>query len=288
MRVYIAAGLILSMAVLGTTADAAPYDFTRDYYEQGGYSIGDGSAPIFETWEVGSRITQGRLEFSILTNLPPTGAYADDSYVDNTLISPGDLWITVGTRDPFDGGYPRHAIALTNRNDQDHPDDYDTNFGGNVVRQKYPGEVWPAVTQGRLYKDAEFSTGTFETYQQWMNSNGYWYTPDDRDGDDTTNSYMSLIKDFREEVTGHSDAAWTFEPYWYWDDGLGDWALQDSWRITGYVDLDEIGLTPLTPYSLFVAPECGNDGAGHSSPVPEPAAFLPALLGLIAARRRRK
>lgn len=288
MRVYIAAGLILSVAVLGTAADAALYRFTLDYYEQGGYFIGDASAPIFETWEVGSRIIQGRLEFSILMDLPPTGAYADDSYVDNALLSPGDLWITVGTPDPFADGYPRHAIALTNRNDQDHPNDYDGSYGGNVVRQKYPGEVWPTVTQGRLYKDAEFSTGTFETYQQSMNSSGYWYTPDDRDGDDTTNSYMSLIKDFGEEVTGHSDATWTLEPYWYWDEDLDDWALQDSWRITGYVDLDEIDLTPPMPYSLFVAPECGNDGAGHSSPVPEPSALLPVLLGLIVATRRRQ
>jgi len=288
-KVYSVAGAaILILALLTSTASGNPMQFTHDYYQSGGWDIGDGSPARFEIWEIGSRIYQGRLEFSIWMDLPKGGAWGEDSYEYPTgvwehLLSPGDLWITIGSTNPFAAGATRHAIALTTH--------------ANVVPQKYHDangnpDVWQPVTEGRLYKDAQFSTGTFEEYQQTMNNGGYWYSPDDQDGDDTKNSYMCLIMDFGEEVTGHSSVTWTLEPYWGWDpelkDGEGDWYLVDSWRVTGYVDLDQIGLSPWMSYSVFVSSECGNDGAGHGHPVPEAAARpLLVLASLLALRRRR-
>ena len=273
MKTYLTAGFVVVVTLLGPVAAAEPFRFTPDYYFEGGYYYGDGTPSPFEIWEVGSRVESGRLEFSILTDTPEQGLPGSDSYAEDVVLSPGDLWITVGTTNPFTTCWPRHAIALTTH--------------ANVVPQAYPGQGWPTVTKGRLYKDAEFATGTFETYQEYMVSSGFWYTPDDQDGDDTQNSYLSLIRGFGAEVTGHSDVSWTYEPYWYWDYDVDDWRLADSWRVTGWVDLDQIGLTADTPYSLFVSCECGNDGALHAV-IPEPATAGLLLLGLVAAGRRRR
>jgi len=274
MKTTFRLGTLFALTLLVGTATAGPVRFTLDYQEIGGYCYGDGSAAIYEIWELGSRIRAGRLEFSILMDLPQTGATADDSYADDVLLTPGDLWITVGSRNPFASGMTRHAIALTTHD--------------NVVQQAYTGEAWPTVTQGDLYKNAQYATGTFETYQEFMVTNNYWYSPDDRDGDNQSNSYMTMIKGFDQEVAGQSEAVWTLEPYWYYDEVAQEWKLQDSWRVTGYVELSAIGLTPGTPYSLFTASECGNDGAVHASLVPESAATSLLFLGLLAVRRRRK
>lgn len=252
--------------------------FTLDYFynPSDGYYWGDANAPAFEIWELGARIKDGKLEFSMWTDLPEAGAEAPDSYSggQNVNQSPGDLWITVGSQNPFstDPNVRRHAIALTGH--------------ANVVPQKYAG-VWPAVTKGRLYKDAVAALGSYEEYQEFMESNDWWYYPNDQDGQNDQNSYMSLIMGFGEEVTGSSSATWTQEDYW--DDDAGDWAV--AWRITGDVALDEIGLAdPATwmNFSLFVSSECGNDGAVHT-PIPEPGVLtlLAAGLGLVRRKRRR-
>ncbi|MFW6158200.1 MAG: hypothetical protein ACOC8E_02445 [Planctomycetota bacterium] len=263
------------VALVCSAGAAGPFRFNRDYYSQGGYSYGDSSGPVFEIWEIGARIEGDRLEFSIWTDLPEAGGHAEDSYAPDPLLTIGDLSITVGGRDPFSDESPRYAVALTTHD--------------NVVQQKYPGEVWPLVTKGRLYTDPVFATGTFETYQQAMKDGGYWYAPDDRDGDDTTNSYMTLVKDFGGELTGHSGVTWTLEPYWNWDEE-GGWYLQDAYRITGYVELGEIGLAPGMSYSVFISSECGNDAAYYTI-IPEPwmIALFGAGLGIVglgASRRR--
>ena len=244
------------------------YDFTLDYFYNpaDGYYWGDANAPAFEIWEVGARISGGKLEFSMWTDLPETGAAAEDSYSGGQEVdlSPGDLWITVGSRNPFSTGpgIERYAIALT-----DH---------ANVVPQKYAG-VWPAVTKGNLYLNPVAAEGSYETYQEYMESNDYWYYLNDEDGQNDKNSYMSLIMGFGQEVAGSSSAVWTSEDY----DG------NPAWRITGHVDLAAIGLTDLMNYSLFVSSECGNDGAVHT-PIPEPGALTLLAAGLALASRKRR
>jgi hypothetical protein len=270
------------------------YDFTLDYYEDNLDSYGDAAilsenaqAP-FEIWEVGSKVVGGQLKFSIWQDLPAGGAPFSDGYQDNANISPGDLWITIGSCNPFDANATRYALALTDRTLNV---DYDAAYGGNIVRQKYPNEIWPEVTQGALYRDAVAATGTFEEYQQHMTDQGHWYWMDDQDGDDTTNSYMSLIKGYEEELLGVSSVQWTEEGYEYWDYGIGDWAWYSAWRITGSISLDALGLGPGDTYSLFLSMECGNDGAKHCDevPIPEPGSLMLMLGGLaVAAVRRRR
>ena len=258
------------------------YQFTWDYYYNpaDGYYWGDANAHDFEIWEVGARMKDGKLEFSIWMNLPETGAQTVDTYSGGVPVdlSPGDLWITVGSPDPFStkAGVVRHAIALT-----DH---------ANVVPQKYHQggvpDVWPQVTKGRLYKNAEFSTGTFETYQEFMESNDFWYYPNDQDGRNDLNSYMALIKGFDEEVTGVSSVLWTQEDYW--DDDAGDWV--EAWRVTGDVELAAVGLDDPSmryAFSLFLSSECGNDGAEHHN-VPEPGVLTLLALAIGIKRLRRR
>ena len=267
----VAAVLCLAGSALG-----GPFHFTHDYRYQAGYYYGDSTGDEFEIWDLGSRFNfkQRRLEFSIWQNMPEGGAFAEDSSKSVQHLSPGDLWITLGSRDPFaKAGVVRHAIALTTH--------------GNVVQQKYPGEPWPTVTRGRLYKNAEFATGTFETYQHFMKTHGYWFTPDDRDGNDRKNSYLSLIKGFGEEAEGVSAVTWTQEDYWDWDEDQQTYVPHEAWRITGSVSLDAIGLWPGRRFSLFVSSECGNDGARHTM-IPEPAGLLALAAGTGLLRRRRR
>lgn len=273
---------IATIFVLATLAIAVPADafdvtqFNHDYYSSGGYDYGDSiGGKVFEIWEIGGGISDGKLYFSIWQNMPETGAVQSDAYAENPLLSPGDLWITTGTYNPFEPGATRYAIALTSH--------------ANVVQQKYPNEIWPDVTKGNLYANPQWATGTYETYQKYMNDNGYWYTPNDQDGNDEINSYMTLIKDFDGEVTGQSDVTWTEEPYWDWSTSLNDWVQVDAWRITGSVNLSAIGMTPNMPYNIFISSECGNDGAVYAN-VPEPATaglFAMSALGLLARKRRR-
>jgi hypothetical protein len=262
------------------------YDFTLDYYEDNLDSYGDAAilsenaqAP-FEIWEVGSKVVGGQLKFSIWQDLPAGGAPFSDGYQDNANISPGDLWITIGSCNPFDPNATRYALALTDRTQNV---DYDPAYGGNIVRQKYQDERWPEVTQGALYRDAVAATGTFEEYQQHMTNQGHWYWMDDQDGDDTANSYMSLIKDYEEELLGVSSVQWTEEGYEYW-------AWYSAWRITGSISLDALGLDPGDTYSLFISMECGNDGAKHCDevPIPEPGSLMLMLGGLATAAVRRR
>ena len=258
------------------------FEFTLDYYNDSGWDIGDANDLPYEVWEVGARITHDRLEFSIWQNLPKDGIDGPDSYSDSARQVPGDLWIVVGSCDPFaepsdPDGISRYAIALTTH--------------GNVVEQKYPDEVWPEVTEGNLYLNAEFATGTYEEYEEFMRDNDYWYWPEQPDGDFTQNSYMTLIKGFEEEVTGRSGVTWTYEPYWNWDEDAQAWYEEDAWRITGWVDRSAIGLGFSTDFALFYSQSCGNDGAAHcgtTPPIPEPGSLFTVAAGLLLARKRRR
>ncbi len=271
------------------------YSFTLDYYynQSDEYYYGDSvGGSEFEIWEVGAKLTSDKLYFSIWINMPQAGADAEDSYTDPGVpanMSPGDLWITVGTTNPFAAGFDRHAIALTDRSQNV---DYDSNYGGNIVPQKYNAggvpDVWPDVIKGDLYKDADYATGTFEDYQQRMKQNDRWYWPDDQDGDDDKNSYMTLIKDFdpANHVSGRSSVGWSEEGYWDWDADITDWVWVAAQRITGEVYLSDIGLSPGMDYSLFVSSECGNDGAAHAIPEPSVVVLFLVGAGLAAALRK--
>jgi len=251
----------LVILAVAETATAVPtLSFTNDL-------LGDYAGPrTYEVHGIGSGIEDGRLFFEVRTNLPQSGGTGRDSYA-YTTISPGDVLIAVGAASPFDLGAMIHGIAATSH--------------GNVAQQAYGGEVWQNVAQGLLYKDATFADGTYEEYQDWLGDRGQPFAPYDGDGNDRVNSYPTFIKNGT-EVAGASGLEYSRVHGEDWD-----------YAITGWVDLDEIGLLAGMDYALFFAPECGNDGAVHTNVVPapvvpEPAAGLILLLGLPCLRRLRE
>jgi len=228
------------MVVLGLvqTATAAPLTFTNDL-------VGDYTGDTrCEVYSIGSGVEDGKLYFEVRTNVPRNGFYGSDGRA-YTHFSPGDVLIAVGTSDPFSPGATIHGIASSSH--------------GNVVQQAYPGESWTYVTKGRLYTNATFADGTYENYQYYNVTHGRPYTPDDQDGNNHVNSYPSLIK-YGTEVTGQSSLSYNgagCSPPW-------------DYKITGWVELDAIGLDCGMEYAMFYSPECGNDGAEHNGQVPCP------------------
>jgi MYXO-CTERM domain-containing protein len=266
MRLGTALGIVL---VATASAAAGPYTFTDDL-------LNDWTGlSICEIHGIGSYVDtdNGKVHFQIRTDVPQSGFDGSDGRA-WTHFSPGDLFIAVGTSNPFDPAAAVHGIALTTH--------------GNIVQQAYPGENWDDVVEGRLYTDAAFATGTYENYQHARAKHGRPFSPDDQDGDNHTNSYWSLIKTGT-EVLDVSDIDYTPA------------APGDAWDylITGYVETGAIGLTPGMEYVLFHSIECGNDAAQHigSTPsfpggdppaVPEPGTAGLAFVGLIFALRRRR
>ena len=156
-----------------------------------------------------------------------------------------------------------------------------TTSHGNAAPQAYHGQAWQRVAQGLLYTNATFADGTYEDYQDWMGDHGRSVAPDDRDGNNRVNSYPTFIKSGT-EVAGASGLEYSRVHGQNWD-----------YAISGWVDLDAIGLLAGMDYAFFFAPECGNDGAVHTNVVPapvipEPAAGLILLLGLPVLRRLRE
>jgi hypothetical protein len=258
MRPVLSIGVLLVFCVAGSVA-ASPMVFTDDL-------IGDWSGdPICEIYGIGSRIEEGKLFFEIRTDTPQAGFFGYDGRA-HTHFSPGDLVIAVNTDNPFSPGVALHGIALTSH--------------GNIVQQAYAGETWDNVSEGSLYLNAEFATGTFERYQQYMAGRGVLVDPDDQDGDDRLNSYFSLIKT-GSEVLGQSDATYAAaDPGDLWD-----------YVISGWVEMEAIGLLPGMDYALFFSLECGNDAALHTHTYfdpggpedPGPAIPEPGVHGLILA-----
>jgi hypothetical protein len=263
----------ITMAILTAfcgAAGAGPYIFADDL-------SGDWTGlSICEIHGIGSYIDDGTLHFQIRTDVPQGGFHGSDGRA-YTHFSPGDLFVAVGTDDPFDPaiggpGVAMHGIAVTSH--------------GNVVQQAYAGENWDDVVEGRLYTDAVFATGTYENYQYARAVRGLPFAPDDGDGDNRTNSYWSLIKTGTEVADASAIRYDTAPPADPWD-----------YTVTGWVDMAAIGLGPGMKYTLFHSIECGNDGAGHSGdvpegggppPIPEPATAGLTLLGLLVAFRRRR
>ena len=246
--------------VLGTVATAGPMMFTGD-------PLGDFVGTWrFDVWMIGSTIDNGRLYFEIRTNYPQAGVYASDSYADHMHISPGDVVIAVGASSPFDPAATLHAIPTT---------DHD-----NCVPQAYPGETWMSAKRGELYTNVTMADGTYEAYQAKLIGLGIPYAPDDMDGNHFRNSYPTFAK------TG-TEVLGVAELYYQSSTPPEPW----KYEITGSVPLSAIGLGTGMEYAIFWATECGNDGAVHTDTtdaLPEPATGTLVLLGLIAARKRRR
>jgi MYXO-CTERM domain-containing protein len=228
---------MMALLVVSPGALAAPLTFTNDL-------VGDYTGNYrCEIYGVGAGFEDGKLHFEIRTNTAQSGFWGSDGRA-YTHFSPGDIFIAVGTLNPFDSSAAIHGIATTSHD--------------NVVQQAYGGETWDYVQEGNLYTNATFADGTFESYQYWCDRLGRTYHPDDQDGNDCQNSYPTLIKTGT-EVLNKSSLTYSSVCGEPWD-----------YEITGWVDTDAIGLECGMDFTMFFAPECGNDGGGHNGTAPCP------------------
>lgn len=236
------------------------WTYTRDPSNDAASS----STASFETYGIGTAISNGYLYTVVQTNFPEAGALGSDSYTSMTHFSPGDLYINVGGT--FQSGTGTvYGIATTSH--------------ANVVQQAYAG-TWQSIQSGKLYKTATFATGTFEQYQLAHTNSA----PDDGDGNNRLNSYPTLMQSGTEVSGDVSGVAYRSVTGSEW-----------TYEIVYKVSLASLGLTgtvkdPAT--QVFWVMECGNDGTEgnvKSAPsVPEPSSvvLLMAGLGALAAKRR--
>jgi len=236
--------VVLAVLIVARVVAADPMVFTDDLI--GDYTGSD----ICEIYAIGSKVEDGKLYFEIRTDVPKYSFWGYDGRA-NTYFSPGDVYIAVGTDDPFDtAGAAVYGIASTRHT--------------NVVRQAYPCQTWQRVEKGRLYTNADFADGTYEKYEYSLIQDGKTYAPNDQDGSICVNSYPTLIRYYDQEISGRSSLSYS----------SADWCDPWDYEITGWVELDAIGLGCGTDYTIFFAPECGNDGAEHSGCIPCPPGEL--------------
>jgi hypothetical protein len=220
----------------------------------------------FETYGMGSAISNGFLYVVVQTNFPEGGALGSDSYTAVTHFSPGDLYVNVGGTFQSKTGSV-YGLATTSH--------------ANVVQQAYAG-AWQSVQAGKLYTNATFATGTFEQYQL-SHSNS---EPDDGDGNKRLNSYPSLMR-------SGTLAAGDVSGVLFRTVTGADWAYEIVYKVS-LASLGLAGNSSDPEVQLFWVMECGNDGVQHAvrsggdPVVPEPStvALLMAGLGALIAKRR--
>ncbi len=221
----------------------------------------------FETYGMGSAISNGFLYVVVQTNFPGDGALGSDSYTAVTHFSPGDLYLNVGGTFQSKTGSV-YGVATTTH--------------ANVVQQAYAGS-WQTVQAGKLYTNASFATGTFEQYQL-SHSNAI---PDDGDGSKRLNSYPSLMK-------SGTLAAGDVSGVLYRTVTGFEWAYEVVYKVS-LASLGLAGNSNDPEVQLFWVMECGNDGVEHivksggEPVVPEPSTIvlMMAGLGAVIAKRRR-
>lgn len=252
-RWAILAGLLAVTASLG-----GPYVWTSDP----GNDASGGSA--WEIYGMGYRFEDGNLDIAIKTNVPETARWGGTSY-GSTWISPGDLYLNIGGSYAAGTG-TSFGLGMT------------THLNGDIDNDPNNNSLpWKYVYQGGLYKDAVFSTGTYEDYG---NAGYYSGTPWDGDGSSHNNNYPALIADYSDGIGYQGDPVWNSvsgESYEY--------------LLTASIDRGLLGLDEGDSFEVWWTTECGNDAvkvSGVAPAVPEPASLLLLSLGCAAVIRRRK
>ena len=254
--------MVVALAVPAAFGDPITYTWTADPTNDatGGRS--------WQIYGLGYAVEGGKLHFAIRTNFPESGGYGRDSYA-YTHFSPGDLYMNVdgslesGTGNVYGLGFSNHQ---------------------NVVQQAYPGEAWPPVIKGNVYKGAVFADGTYESYEARLHSKGITPVPPDADPNNWyNNTTPTLVKAYTQELIGMGYVDWVSV-------SGQDWKYQ----IEGWVSLAAFNAAPMGHIELRWAPECGNDSGRAVVPIPEPGTLLiisaagaMALVGRLRKRSRR-
>ena len=249
---------LMVLAVVGT--GAAPYTWSLD-------ATDDHTGPDdYAVYQLGWRIENDSLDVIIRTNFPETGVFGGTDSFGDPFFLPGDLYINLGglhnanTGNVFGLGLTSHSGDPT-FNPFDH------------------GLPWSPVSQGNLYSDAVFATGTYEAYP-FAGPTG---TPYDGGPDiyGHGNNLPTLIAGYGADLGSQGPVSWTATAGQPW-----------AYEVSASVNLTALGAGDGDDFELWWAMECGNDGimaAGTVPPVPEPGslAILAFGAGVLIRRRRR-
>ncbi|MBI2300869.1 MAG: PEP-CTERM sorting domain-containing protein [Armatimonadetes bacterium] len=244
--------------VAATAALAGPYTWVGD-------PDNDATGPSsYEIYGIGYRFENNRLDIGVRTSFPEAGLSGNDSY-GYTHFGPGDLYINVGGT-VAGGNGTKYGLGVTGHSGAKTIDPWETSH-----------HPWPAVSEGWLYQNATFSTGTNESYA-YAGLGGSPY-----DGGNDPAGHGNNLYTY---IANYGSAVGYQGPVSYSSVSGHDW----DYEIYASVSLDDLGLHPGDVWEIGWAMECGNDGVltHGTAPVPEPATLCLLALGVVPLLRRRR
>lgn len=251
------AGLVVVNLLLFTgTGWALTWTYSYDPYNDAT------GGNIWEAYRMGYASDDQYLYFNMWVGLPISGASAEVTY-GTTWLEPGDLYINVGGEHNAGTG-DVYGLALTT-----HSGDMNNDPNDN----SYP---WSPVTQGHLYSDALFATGTYEGYP----NAGPTGTPYDGGLDPFghRNNYPTHIAGYGTDLGYQGPVTWTYLGYTDVDPSANT-KNRPVYEVNARISLVDLGLQGGGTFELWWAAECGNDGAMIAGSVPTPE---PGTLGLLS------
>ena len=250
----------------------------------------------YEIYRMGYAIDADYLYFNMLT-----GVHQEGNAYENAVVNAGDLMINVGGSPQngyigtgIDAAYASgrvFGLALTNHEGDMNNDLARYDWAKSGVNDN--AYEWSAVTQGHLYGDAFFSTGTYEDYADRQAAGG-------EDPFGGKNNAPVHITSFEEDFGSQGDVTWMALANGVALNETGTVKTTNSrkaYEVNAVVSLDSLGIVGGESFELWWSMECGNDiemigGTMPDRPVatPEPGTLLLlglGLFGIIGVAKKR-